>query len=379
MRKGFTLIELLAVIVILAIIALIATPIVLNIIDDSRQSSTLRSADFYLDAVEYTIANAVLYEGGIENGDYPIDNNGNPCMVALTNGTCPEDKTLTVEVNGEKPSSGTITIENGNIKDISINLNNKVVVKNDKGELKYKINPCQKVSGDKNTPGSEYECEVKPGVKYTFYVLSQETDGTTNLIMEGNICEDGTMATSENKCAVAWLSRDVANIIPYDEDNCYREEGCTSNDKGPITAMNHIYNATDDWENIPNIKMNYIDKGNDGSIEENGYGTIKTENNTTTITKMDETTITATYTNLKARIPTHSEITTLGCYDQTPPEYMTTCPEYVRTNLDGITGYMFIDSFSHGSMWGFYAYGSAFNVDVTDTDFGVRPVINVQL
>ena len=36
MKKGFTLIELLAVIVILAIIALIATPIILGIIDDAR-------------------------------------------------------------------------------------------------------------------------------------------------------------------------------------------------------------------------------------------------------------------------------------------------------------------------------------------------------
>ena len=44
-KKGFTLIELLAVIVILAIIALIATPIVLNIIKTSRKGAFARSAE----------------------------------------------------------------------------------------------------------------------------------------------------------------------------------------------------------------------------------------------------------------------------------------------------------------------------------------------
>ncbi len=126
MKKGFTLIELLAVIVILAIIALIATPIVLNIINDARESSTLRSADFYLDAVEYTIADATLNKGGLENGEYPITKEGNLCKVSLDgNGICTDANTLIVDVNGEKPSSGTIIIENGNIKDILIDLNNK--------------------------------------------------------------------------------------------------------------------------------------------------------------------------------------------------------------------------------------------------------------
>ena len=60
MRNGFTLIELLAVIVILAIIALIATPIVLNIINDTKESAQLRSAEFYLDAVETAVAKQMM-------------------------------------------------------------------------------------------------------------------------------------------------------------------------------------------------------------------------------------------------------------------------------------------------------------------------------
>ena len=55
-NKGFTLIELLAVIVILAIIALIATPIILGIIKDSKEESNKRSVDMYAKAIENAIA-----------------------------------------------------------------------------------------------------------------------------------------------------------------------------------------------------------------------------------------------------------------------------------------------------------------------------------
>lgn len=43
-KDGFTLVELLAVVVILAVVALIATPIILNIINDTKKSSIKQSA-----------------------------------------------------------------------------------------------------------------------------------------------------------------------------------------------------------------------------------------------------------------------------------------------------------------------------------------------
>ena len=61
MRKnGFTLIELLAVIVILAIIALIATPIILGIINDAREKANERSVELYASAVRNAIASYQL-------------------------------------------------------------------------------------------------------------------------------------------------------------------------------------------------------------------------------------------------------------------------------------------------------------------------------
>ena len=51
-KKGFTLIELLAVIIILAVIALIATPIVLNVVDNARKSANKDSAYGLLDSAK---------------------------------------------------------------------------------------------------------------------------------------------------------------------------------------------------------------------------------------------------------------------------------------------------------------------------------------
>lgn len=67
-NKGFTLIELLAVIVILAIIALIATPIILGIINDARKSARERSAELGYTAVEYAVTSYLYDNDGIADG-----------------------------------------------------------------------------------------------------------------------------------------------------------------------------------------------------------------------------------------------------------------------------------------------------------------------
>ena len=92
--KGFTLVELLAVIVILAIIALITTPIILNVIEKSRQNAAVDKAWGTIDAVRLAYSQA----------QDPVDPVGLPFTVNFPKGTAEQ----TCE-GGEGSSDGTNT------------------------------------------------------------------------------------------------------------------------------------------------------------------------------------------------------------------------------------------------------------------------------
>ena len=105
-KKGFTLIELLAVIVILAIIALIATPIILNIISDSKEESNKRSVELYGKAVEQAIAKYQLNNNESILGTFTTTDGK-----TLTKG----EKELKVEYNGNVVCTTTEIYEDGTV------------------------------------------------------------------------------------------------------------------------------------------------------------------------------------------------------------------------------------------------------------------------
>ena len=128
-KKGFTLIELLAVIVILAIIALIAVPIIINIINGTKESSSLRKGELYLDAVEQAIARKNISE----------DFNPTTCEVQSNGNLLCDGEELVVEVDGEKPTDGTITFDRGIVKKVEDLTYKDVVLETDeKGNLRIK-------------------------------------------------------------------------------------------------------------------------------------------------------------------------------------------------------------------------------------------------
>ena len=111
LKKGFTLIELLAVIVILAIIALIATPIILNMINDAKKSAAKDSAYGYIEAVENYIIVASMNSNinGYDIGLVKSETCSKNCD-KLTNGFIGE---INKKVKGTKPTEISLVIENG--------------------------------------------------------------------------------------------------------------------------------------------------------------------------------------------------------------------------------------------------------------------------
>ena len=119
MKKGFTLIELLAVIVILAVIAIIATPKILSIIDDVKERAMISSATIYVDGLTKKIASANLIN----------EFNPSSCTITDENMTC-DGVALDYRVNGEKPTSGTITLNNGTVTGYELLFSDYAVIKN---------------------------------------------------------------------------------------------------------------------------------------------------------------------------------------------------------------------------------------------------------
>ena len=102
-KKGFTLIELLAVIVILAIIALIATPIILNMINKARLNAAKSSTLGFIDAIEYNNGFAAV-ESETTTGS------ATPEYTAIT-GTKTVSEITGLKLKGKKPTAGSVTID----------------------------------------------------------------------------------------------------------------------------------------------------------------------------------------------------------------------------------------------------------------------------
>ena len=284
-KKGFTLIELLAVIVVLAIIALIATPIVMNTIKNAKKGAAERTADNYIKQVETAVAEARLENKSVPNGTYDIDGNGN-----LTGAGLPDGK-LEIDMSGNKPSGGTLTISNGGVSkegttmtvgdyDVKYNQEKNKYEATEKGSTSVTYKNGQEVyfNVDNGTKCTSSEAVSTTGTKsgcMKFYAFNDDGGDTINLILDHN-----TTAT------VAWISKEDY-VAAGGTESYYGNNG--KNDKGPLTLLSQLKNDTKTWV---------------GTVTPSNYTMDQTGQTSNTKYIID-------YSSYKARLITAQEIATI--------------------------------------------------------------------
>lgn len=102
-RKGFTLIELLAVIVILAVIALITVPMILNTIEKARKQAFLDSAYGIIEAGEYFYTENILNDTNALEARYDFEVKNKQFVYS-------KDNTQTLSFKGEMPKTGMLQV-----------------------------------------------------------------------------------------------------------------------------------------------------------------------------------------------------------------------------------------------------------------------------
>lgn len=166
MKKGFTLVELLAVIVILAIIALIATPIVLKVIDNSRVGAAEQSSTGYVKAIENKILKGMVDKDEISNGVYSYDY-------------------LNPEVSGTKPTNGIYNVNNGYVKSAIFCIDGK--------KIEYVDGKSKKINDDCNDIYGPTIEELNNNDKtYKAVVYLDPTDFTKKCDSSNSTSETGT-------------------------------------------------------------------------------------------------------------------------------------------------------------------------------------------
>ena len=205
-NKGFTLVELLAVIVILALIALIATPIILNVINDAKKQAAKDSAYGYMDAVEKYIVSSELEDESIQDGRYSVE----------------ELNSMGVSVKGSTPDNGNIEIKNSSVKSYDIGIDGYVVIngevekvsttKSFKNGTAVYYNPvsrekCTGYTEANSTTGKNSGC-------MKWYVFNdKEGNATVNVILDHNttagVAYNSTGSNSEMKEVKRKLEEDT--------------------------------------------------------------------------------------------------------------------------------------------------------------------------
>lgn len=254
-KKGFTLVELLAVITILAAVALITAPIIVNTITESRESANTVSATNYIRAVDTTIRTESLDDFVIEDGFYKISKDGNICLNELKNGNCIGEK-LKITAKGNKPIKGNVTIEDDEVarativfEEFSVELGYDGEIEYKPFSLKYDIGEAIKVVGENDTENSIV----------TWYVIGEDLDTITLLYSD-------VVATSE------WISSSDYSKYKKTSDSC-SSRLCSY--IGPVTPISTLIAGFKDLDVLEIDNYEYVNNSSPNNKYEYQKYTIK--------------------------------------------------------------------------------------------------------
>ena len=232
-KKGFTLIELLAVIVVLAVIALIATPIVLNLVKTAKIGAAEQSVTGYVKAVENTIIKDMINNKEVSDGTYKYDS-------------------IEADISGKRPTSGEYIVKNGRVESGNFCV--------DGYYIEYK-NSTSKYNKDKkcdnsNSSVSSGVTKVDPTSTDTHkgIVYLDPTDLSKTCNASNSVSETGTKIG-----CMKWY-------IYSEDDNSYNmildhntTETVAWNDSGSHTEMKEVKEALDSdtstWDKSLNARL----------------------------------------------------------------------------------------------------------------------------
>jgi len=234
MKKGFTLIELLAVIVILAIIALIATPIILGIINDAEVESEKRSMELYASAVKNAIVTYRLSNTKAPKSfnDLDIQYEGD---VVCTTQQLYEDRTF--YLGGCKVNGGEKEYSYGTKQDVC------TIEKQD--ESKYSL-------------GDVVTCKLSEGTD-KFYVIEEQplTSSTIQMLTEKNISTT-TNRQSYNAGVLKFSESNYWDTYPQPTDGDFRYVYDSNSNLYPYVTAYETY-LKNNGLNISSVKLlNYL-------------------------------------------------------------------------------------------------------------------------